>query len=79
MKVIEKWIATLNKQQKIIIGIVLPVILLILSLTIADHVAQADGYYPGHPFMFHVTWWVWLIYVGVVGFAEYKLFENQEK
>ncbi len=74
---IEKWIANLNKQQKIIIGIVMPVILLIISLTIADNVAQADGYYPGHPFKFHVTWWVWLLFVIIVGLFEFKLFEKK--
>ena len=76
MEKIEKWIANLNKQQKIIIGIVIPLILLIISLTIADNVAQADGYYPRHPFKFHVTWWVWLLFVIIVGFFEYKLFEK---
>lgn len=76
---IEKWIARLNKHQKIILGIVIPVVLLVIALPIADHVAQVGGSYPGYPFKFQITWWVWLAYLGIGAFAEYKLFENTAK
>jgi uncharacterized membrane protein len=76
MKEIEKWISKLNSQQKIIFAIVVPVGLLVLFYPIAD---AFDDTYRSQPFRFEYTWWVWLIYVGIVGFIEYKLFENTEK
>lgn len=74
MKKIKEWIAKLNQQQKIILGIVIPIGLLIIFYPIADEVA---GYYSA-PFDFEDTWLVWLIYVAIVGFIEFQLFENKE-
>ena len=79
MKKIEEWIAKLNQQQKIILGIVIPVGLLIIFYPIADEVAifNAEGYY-SEPFSIEDTWLVWLIYVVIVGLMEFKLFENKK-
>jgi hypothetical protein len=76
MKEIEKWISKLNPQQKIVFAIVIPIGLLILFYPIAD---AFDDTSSSKPFRFEDTWWVWLIYVALVGFIEYKLFENKEK
>lgn len=76
MKKNEGWIAKLNQQQKIILGIVVPVGLLIIFYPIA---AEFDGNpYYSRPFKFEDTWLVWLIYVIIVGFIEFKLFENKK-
>ena len=77
MNELENWISKLNKQQKLIIAVVFPVVLFIIAITIADNVAQSNNYYPGNPFKFHVTWWVWLIFVVSVGAIEYKLFGRE--
>lgn len=74
MKKIENWIAKLNPQQKLIMGIVIPIGLLIVFYPIADEVA---GHY-STPFSFEDTWLVWLIYVVIVGFIEFKLFDNKK-
>lgn len=74
MKKIEEWIAKLNQQQKIILGIVIPIGLLILFYPIAD---EFDGNYSSRPFDFEHTWYVWLIYVAIVGLIEFKMFEGK--
>lgn len=77
MKEIENWISKLNSQQKIIFAIVIPVGLFVLFYPIADSFDGGNWY--SKPFRFQDTWWVWLIYIGIVGYVEYKLFENIEK
>lgn len=78
MKEIEKWISKLNSQQKMIFAIVIPVGLLVLFYPIAGEL-DGNPYDGSYPFRFEDTWWVWLIYIAIVGFVEYKLFENTEK
>jgi len=75
MKEIEKWISKLNQSQKIIFAIVIPVGLLVLFYPIADNF---DDTWRSEPFRFEYTWWVWLIYVAIVGIIEFNLFEQKK-
>jgi hypothetical protein len=74
MKELEKWISKLNSQQKLIFAIVIPIGLFILFYPIAD---EFDNVFYSRPFKFEETWWVWLIYVAIVGVIEFKLFEQK--
>jgi hypothetical protein len=76
MKKIEEIIKKLNSQQKLIFAIGLPVGLFILFMPVA-YAADDNGVY-SKLFNFKDTWWVWLIYVCIVGLIEYKLFENKQ-
>ena len=49
--------------------------MLIIFYPIAD---QFDDTFKARPFDFEETWFVWLIYIGIVGFIEFKLFENKK-
>jgi hypothetical protein len=77
IKKLEQLIAKLNPNQKIIFAIVTPIALFILTMPIAD---VFDGErYDSQPFRFEYTWLVWLLYVCVVGFIGYKIFEDKPK
>lgn len=76
IKKLEQLIAKLNPNQKIIFAIVVPIALFILTMPIASNVVPCCSY---DPFIFFYTWWVWLLYVCVVGFIEYKIFEDKPK
>jgi sterol desaturase/sphingolipid hydroxylase (fatty acid hydroxylase superfamily) len=76
MNKVEKWINNLNSQQKLIFAFVIPIGLFILFYPIAN---EFDNTYYSRPFKFEETWWVWLIYVTIVGFIEYKMFENKKE
>ena len=78
MKISENWLSQLNQSQKIIFSILIPVGLLFLFIPIALEFggsSYADGL---QPFNLVRTWNVWLIYIVIVGYLEYKLF-NQKK
>jgi len=77
MKGLEKWISKLNKQQRLIAAIGFPAILFLLTVKIAGAIGE-NFIGEAQPFNFDDTWWVWLIFVLVVAFLEYKLFENKE-
>ena len=76
MKELEKLISKLNKQQKLIAIIGVPFILFLLVVKIAGVIGE-NFIGEAQPFNFDETWWVWMIFVIVVGFIEYKLFENK--
>lgn len=75
MKKIKEWIAKLNQQQKLILGILIPIGLLVIFHPIAN---VFDGTWRTRPFDFEETWLVWLIYIGLVGLIEFKLFEDKK-
>lgn len=77
MKELEKLISKLNKQQKLLAAIGLPIILFLLNVKIAGVIGE-NLIGQAQPFNFDATWWIWLIFVVIVGFIEYKLFENKE-
>lgn len=75
----KKWISKLNKQQKNVVAISVPLILLIITLRIAESVYYYSMYETGHYFGITVNWWVWLLFVALVGIIEYKLFEHPKE
>ena len=77
MKELEKWISKLNKQQKLIAVIGVPLILFFLTVKIAGAIGE-NFIGEARPYNFDATWWVWLIFVLIVGFLEFKFFENKE-
>ncbi|MDI9881559.1 hypothetical protein [Flectobacillus longus] len=78
IKKLEQLIVKLNPNQKMIFAIVIPIALFVLTMPIAGNLV-AGWYYGYNPFNFNVTWWVWLLYVCIVGFIEYKVFEDKPK
>lgn len=77
MEKLEKWITKLNSQQKLIIAIGLPAVLFFITLKIAGTIGKPYSHSKDKPFNFDETWWIWLLFVVVVGLFEYKLFENK--
>lgn len=81
MKSFEQWISNLNSRQKLIIAIAFPLLLLVITLPIAESVYynSSGRWFHGHYFGFDKNWWVWLIYLTTVAFIEYKLFDTVKK
>lgn len=77
MKELERLIAKLNKQQKLLAAIGLPIILYLVNVKLAGVIGE-NFIGQAQPFNFDATWWIWLIFVVIIGFIEYKLFENKE-
>lgn len=77
MKELERLIAKLNKQQKLLAAIGLPIILYLVNVKLAGVIGE-NFIGQAQPFNFDATWWLWLIFVVIIGFIEYKLFENKE-
>jgi len=69
MKFIEDLGRKLNPTQKLIVAIAVPAISLVITLAIASDVS---GY--GGPFDIDDTWPIWVIFLGIVGYFEFKLF-----
>jgi len=76
MEVIDKLIAKLTKQQILFAAVGLPIILFLITVKIAGNIGE-NFIGEARPYNFDDTWWVWLVFVLVVGFIEYKLFENK--
>lgn len=68
-------IKNMNSKQKLILGILIPLILFFICLKIAGQVGGI-AYYSVEPFKFEKTWWVWILYLIIVGIAEFKLFKE---
>ena len=75
---IENWVSKLSKQQKIVVAIAVPLLLLIITLPIAESVYFNSTYESGQYFGLNVNWWVWLIFVAIVGVVEFKLFDQKK-
>ena len=69
MKFIEDLSKRLNPTQKLIVAIAVPAVLLVITLAIAN---DAGGY--GGPFDIEDTWLIWVIFIGLVGYFEFKLY-----
>ncbi len=65
---LENIISKVNLNQKVIIGISVGLIFFIITYAIAQNLAW------GRAFYFGKTWFVWIIFVTIVGYFEYKLF-----
>lgn len=65
-------VSNFNKQQKIIISIAFPLLLLSITIAFTDNL---DAYnHRDHP-----AWWVWFLYMGIVSYFEFILFSNKEE
>jgi hypothetical protein len=65
---LENIISKMSLAQKVIIGISVGLILLVITIAIAEVVDCWNA--------FHLedTWFIWIIFLAVVGYFEYKLF-----
>ena len=74
MEIIDKHAKRLNPTQKNIAAVVFTVIMLVLTMPLANSV---DGYaYGNHAFDFEDTWWVWLISVGLIGYVLNRIYAS---
>ena len=73
MKFLDNLSRRLNPQQKIIIAIVVPLILIVITIPIAS-----SFNWHGNAFNFADTWFPWAVCFAVIGYFEYKLFGNTE-
>ncbi|GEM_PF-1262200 len=74
----KKQIANLSKQQKVIIAIIFPLFLVVITFAISEaNYYNAENRH-GQYFGFSVNWWLWLIYIALVGIFEFKLFEQKK-
>lgn len=82
----------MNKNQRLVLAIFIPVLLFFIALTIADSVGISSPgglrkfsrtpSFPSHihnPFDMEKTWYVWGLYLIICFIFEYKLFEDKEK
>lgn len=72
MKKLKDLFKKLNQTQKIIVGIVVGLVSLVITIAITDDIG-----YPG-PFDWDDTWFVWVLFILVVGFFEYILFSPND-
>ena len=70
------WIKSLNKEQKNIVAIIIPIFLLIACIAIAKNIDTNWLYKDKSAFDFGKTYWVWLITVALIGFIEFKIFKK---
>lgn len=83
----------MNKKQKIIIAIAVPVILFLITFTIAYYIGETVSG-PGkigmgkprlpstytkinNPFLWSLTWYVWITYFIIIFIFEYKFFSDK--
>ncbi len=71
----------MNKIQKIILAIFVPVILYVIALGIAEPITWRPGkvIIRSSDVTFYYGWPVWLVFLIIVCIFEYKLFEDKEK
>ena len=64
----------MNKKQKIILAIFIPIIILFFSLIIARSLGVRNN-----PFDLINTWYAWMFYLIFCCIFEYKLFADKKK
>ena len=76
----------MNKTQRIILAIFIPIIIFFLTITIAYYmgatrVYRAGGYFTAtyNPFDWQKTWYVWVISSVFCCIFEYKLFADKKR
>ena len=69
MKFLNELPQKLNDKQKKIVGISVAAILLVFTLGVASNIG-----FRSNAFDWKRTWIVWLIFIGLVSYFEYKLF-----
>ena len=83
-KYLEDLSKKLNQSQKIIVGLIVAAILFVITMAIADEVGTSCGFRrgggygcSGGPFDMEDTWYIWVIFLLIIGYFEFKLFGNQ--
>jgi len=71
MKFLENLSKKLNQNQKIIVGIIVALILLIIALAIIDIIGYSS-------FNWEDIWFIWVLFIAIIGYFEYKLFGSYE-
>ena len=61
----------MNKNQKIILAISIPIIIFFIALTIANSVGFGD------PFNWENIWYIWMLYFIFCGIFKYNLFADK--
>jgi hypothetical protein len=72
----------MNKIQKIILAIFVPVILYVIALVIAEPITWIPGEFhisDSSDVVFNYGWPVWLVFLIIVCIFEYKLFKDKDK
>lgn len=67
---------SMNKNQKNIIAVILPLATFLIALKLASFFSS-DYEEDRNPFLFDKTWWIWLTWVIGCGYFELKLFSNE--
>ena len=77
-----KWFEKLNKNQKRILAIFIPISIYFIAFIIASIVGfPGDPFddYKRNPFYWRKTWYVWVLYLIFCGIFEYKLFADKKR
>lgn len=80
----------MNKNQKIVLAIFVPIIIFFIALIIASSVSVTTGGYvkgkyfnfvthTNNPFDWEKTWYVWLVYSASCCLFEFLLFRDKKK
>jgi len=70
MKSLDAFSKNLNKKQRVIVGIAVPLIIFVITLAIANKIG---GRFGGHPFAIEDTWYIWVIFISIIGYFEFKI------
>lgn len=73
MKLLENLSKKLNQGQKLIVGIGVALVLLVITIAITDELGYLGS------FDWDDTWFVWVLFIAIVGYFEYKLFGSYEE
>ena len=66
----------MNKNQKNIIAFILPLATFLITLKLASFFSS-DYEDDRNPFLFDITWWIWLTWIIGCGYFEWKLFSTE--
>ena len=71
----------MNKSQKVILAIFIPVILFLIALGIAEPITWRPGKFrlSDSSVAFYYGWPVWLVFLIIVCIFEYKLFKDKKE
>lgn len=73
MKFIKNLGDRLNPMQKTIVAIAVPLVLLVITYTIASETG-----WRGNAFDMGATWLIWVIFLGIVGYFEFNLYSDKK-
>ena len=67
----------MNRTQKKIITVMVPVMILVTALGIASAVGYQYNYKSAPAFNWGQTWWVWLLALALITWFGYKMSKDQ--